>query len=175
MADILRCKGCQAALRMRPEFAGKKLRCPRCKTTVNVPAAVREPAPSDDPPLLPSDSYHGVTASVPHDTDPVEAPRSRRVRDEDDDDYEDDESNPWQPCPKCGAEESERVRWTWWGSFYGPALFNHVECPECGNTYNGRTGSSNTIPAAMFVMLSAALIMGLIGTITWIILSRQYN
>ena len=52
-----------------------------------------------------------------------------------------------------------------WGSFYGPALFNHVRCPECRYAYNGRTGRSNLIPAIIFVTIPALIIAGLLGFI----------
>jgi endogenous inhibitor of DNA gyrase (YacG/DUF329 family) len=80
----------------------------------------------------------------------------------------------WVPCPQCGASGAERVIWTLWGSFYGPALFSHVRCPECQATYNGRTGGSNLIPAIIFVTLPMLLIAGIIiWTVFWIIIPRM--
>jgi phage FluMu protein Com len=52
MLPTLRCAGCHSALRMRPEYLGKKLRCPRCHTTMSVPTI--QP---DDPPLLPLEEH----------------------------------------------------------------------------------------------------------------------
>jgi ubiquitin-protein ligase len=34
-----RCPGCEAALRLRVEFRGKKVRCPRCRNVVSAPEA----------------------------------------------------------------------------------------------------------------------------------------
>jgi predicted RNA-binding Zn-ribbon protein involved in translation (DUF1610 family) len=177
MVDVLRCTGCQAGLRMRPEFAGKKLRCPRCGNQMSVPRiqADRPAVVPDDPPPLPNDTELTTTDPRP-DAQPMEsdleAPRKKRRRIV----QEEAEEEPvWQPCPSCGAEDPEKVHWTFWGSFYGPALFNHVKCLECGQTYNGVSGRSNFIPALIFVTIPVLLIMGLIGVITWLILSRQFS
>jgi predicted RNA-binding Zn-ribbon protein involved in translation (DUF1610 family) len=173
MSDVLRCTGCQAGLRMRPEFAGKKLRCPRCKSTMNVPDVPRPAAVLDDPPPLPNDDTDLTTTPTPEAEQlDVDLDRPRRRDDDDEDDYED---NTWHNCPRCGATDADRVLWTFWGSFYGPAMFNHVQCPECGTTYNGKTGRSNFIPALIFVTIPVLLIMGLLGVITWMILARQYG
>jgi hypothetical protein len=64
------------------------------------------------------------------------------------------------------------VTWTFWGSFYGPALLTHVRCRECGGTYNGRTGGSNLIPAILFVTVALVLICVMLSIIGWIVWSR---
>lgn len=66
------------------------------------------------------------------------------------------------PCPRCGARRSERVVFTFWGSFYGPALLTHVKCPKCYYKYNGKTGRSNLIPAIIFVLVPLFLILAVI-------------
>lgn len=172
MSDVLRCTGCQAGLRLRPEFAGKKLRCPRCKATMNVPDVQTEQPGTipDDPPLLPGDEVTTTPTYEPAEMD-VDLDRPRQRRQEEEDEF----ASEWRECPRCGAGESERVLWTFWGSFYGPAMFNHVKCPECGTTYNGVTGRSNFIPALIFVTIPVLLIMGLLGVITWMILARQFG
>jgi len=48
------------------------------------------------------------------------------------------------PCPKCGFAQPVAVSFTWWGGVLGPKLFSHVKCPQCGCTYNGKTGRPNT-------------------------------
>src|SRR5581483_10394388 len=65
--------------------------------------------------------------------------RPRRHHDDRDDEEEDDrdEGPRFKPCPHCGSRRADRVKWTAWGSFYGPALFTHVRCRKCGTAYNG--------------------------------------
>jgi hypothetical protein len=101
------------------------------------------------------------------------AARANRCRycrawlDEDDDEEEEEyqvrrRRASYKPCPRCGAGGPERVTWTPWGSFYGPALFTHVRCRECGYGYNGRTGRSNMVPAVIMVTVPAVLIVAII-------------
>jgi hypothetical protein len=134
-------------------------------------------------------------------TDRPEAPRKKARRDEDEDrterrprvdpdeDEEDDrksrkgkkkgkkgkeEPGDYKPCPQCGAEGATRVLWTPWGSFYGPAMFCHVKCPDCGHTYNGRTGGSNLIPAIICVVIPLLLILAILGGIVYIFYAQGY-
>jgi hypothetical protein len=91
-------------------------------------------------------------------------------------DEEDDEPPPrrrrqdFKPCPRCGGARPERVTWTPWGSFYGPALFTHVRCRECGYGYNGRTGRSNLVPAIFMVTIPLILIMAIVGGLLYYLL-----
>jgi predicted RNA-binding Zn-ribbon protein involved in translation (DUF1610 family) len=80
----------------------------------------------------------------------------------------------YKPCPQCGATGAKRVLWTAWGSFYGPAMFTHVRCPECGYKYNGRSGRSNLIPAIIFVTVPLLGILGILGGIVYMLVSRNY-
>jgi endogenous inhibitor of DNA gyrase (YacG/DUF329 family) len=80
----------------------------------------------------------------------------------------------FKPCPRCGAEGARRVLFTFWGSFYGTALFNHVRCPECQYAYNGRTGRSNLIPAIIFVTIPLLIIAGLLSFIGWVVWTRLF-
>ena len=75
------------------------------------------------------------------------------------------------PCPRCGACGAERVVFTFWGSFYGPALFTHVRCPKCRYKYNGKTGRSNLIPAIIFVLVPLLLILAVIGGVIFLAIS----
>jgi predicted amidophosphoribosyltransferase len=75
------------------------------------------------------------------------------------------------PCPRCGARRAERVVFTFWGSFYGPALFTHVQCPKCYYKYNGKTGKSNLIPAIIFVLVPLLLILAVIGGVIFLAIS----
>jgi hypothetical protein len=101
--------------------------------------------------------------------------RPTRRRAEVEDDLNEDlppQRKTFKPCPRCGAEGARRVLWTPWGSFYGPALFNHVRCPECSLAYNGRTGGSNLIPAIIFVTIPLLLMAGIVGFVAMMILGR---
>jgi hypothetical protein len=81
-------------------------------------------------------------------------------------------AGPFKPCPRCGAEGAKRVLFTPWGSFYGPALFNHVRCPECRCAYNGRSGGSNLIPAILFVAVPLILMAAIIIYMVMLIIPR---
>jgi len=64
---------------------------------------------------------------------------------------------------------AERVTWTPWGSFYGPALFTHVRCRECGYGYNGRTGRSNLVPAIFMVAIPLVLIIAIVVGLLYVL------
>jgi hypothetical protein len=95
--------------------------------------------------------------------------RRRRDEDDDDDDRGKKKKPKYQPCPQCDAPDPVRVKWTAWGSFYGPAMFTHVRCQECGYCYNGKTGGSNVIPATIFVTVPLVGILAIIGAFSWFI------
>lgn len=168
----LTCPGCKSRLRIKDEFAGKKVKCPRCEALVRVPTQEAVEVKPIDQRITPR--RDGVTA---HRKKPAPA---RRPRDEDEDERDEgDESEDrprgkWKPCPECGARGPQRVKFTWWGSVYGPALFKHVRCRKCGTTYNGKTGRSNLIPAILFVAVPLAGIAGVIGVIIYILKSRGH-
>jgi predicted Zn finger-like uncharacterized protein len=104
--------------------------------------------------------------------------RPRRGRRGSDEDEEDEDDRPrkskYKPCPRCGARGPKKVTWTPWGSFYGPAMFTHVRCQECGYAYNGKTGGSNLIPAILFVTVPLVGIFGIIGGIGFMLWQRGY-
>ncbi len=138
------CPSCQKTLRVREDYAGKKVKCPVCLGVMEVPANIEEPVMLEP------------AASAARPEPEFMAPRSESL------------ARPrrstagYLACPKCRCTDVEKVRWTPWGSFFGPALFNHVRCTECGYAYNGKTGGSNLIPAIFFVVIPLILI-GLIG------------
>jgi predicted Zn finger-like uncharacterized protein len=144
----IRCPGCKTTLRVRPELAGKKVKCPKCGKPVPVPAEEEE--------------LVEVTA----------AEEDEREEDEEDEGRPERKRSKYKPCPQCGATGARKVKWTWWGSFYGPAMFTHVRCPECDYAYNGRSGGSNLIPAIVFVAVPLIGILALIGFILYIFIIR---
>jgi hypothetical protein len=194
MAFILKCPGCQSPLRIREEYAGKQLKCPRCTHVMSVPseapagaeavphAAAPPPArlrediqPRDrkKPPPLPPDDAFGEGEPPPP---PARVLPRRDEEDDRDDDRDDDRGRrrdrvAYRPCPRCSCPDVSRVVWTFWGSFYGPAMFHHVRCRDCGYTYNGKTGRSNVIPAIFFVTIPALLIAVILGGLTLVLIS----
>jgi hypothetical protein len=147
MPTSIRCPGCNSTLRARPELAGKKVRCPKCGKPVQVPAEEEE-------------LVELTLAEEEELEEEEERPRKKASK--------------YKPCPECGATGAKRVKATWWGSFYGPALFTHVRCPECDYAYNGRTGGSNLIPAIVFVTVPLVGIIALLGLIFYLLHSRGY-
>jgi uncharacterized protein (DUF983 family) len=51
---------------------------------------------------------------------------------------------------------------TWWGGALGPYLLTHVKCPECGMTYNGKTGQSNTTAIIIYSVVVGAIAFGVV-------------
>ncbi len=101
--------------------------------------------------------------------------RRPRRRHDDEEEEEDREDGPhFKRCPACGGRRADRVKWTAWGSFYGPALFTHVRCRKCGYAYNGRTGRSNLLPAIVFVTIPVLGILAILGAIFWILRARGH-
>lgn len=202
MPFSLTCKGCKSTLKAPDELAGKKVKCPKCKTLVKVPLEQDE---DDDEPVevMPDERVRqapprkAAPARSRRDDDDEDeeeddrpARRSTRVRQEDDDDRrrrrprdrdaddlddgEEDTGPRYKPCPNCGKRGAKRVLWTVWGSFYGPAMFTHVRCPKCRTAYNGKTGRSNLIPAVVLFTLPLLGILAIIGGMVYLLYSRGY-
>jgi DNA-directed RNA polymerase subunit M/transcription elongation factor TFIIS len=188
MAVSTQCPGCSAPLHLRDELAGKTIKCPRCAHVFRVPsqAVVSDPGP-ERAPSKPAVEEEDEVALL----EPVRSGRRDREDDQDDqddrDDRDDEDDRPrrrkrrqengseYVPCPKCDAKGAERVLWTPWGSFYGPAMLTHVRCPECGYAYNGKTGRSNLIPAIIFVTIPLLAILGIVGGMLWYVFIFRYK
>lgn len=189
MPTTMKCPGCQTALRLRDDMAGKKIKCPRCGKIVAVPAEeiveLEEVSEGDKITAeLPRPGKARPSAArtqpCPECGEPVAltARTCRHCQANLDDDEEEEEDAPrrskYKPCPRCGTRGAKRVIWTFWGSFYGPALFTHVRCRECGYTYNGRSGRSNLIPAIVFVAVPLLIILAIFGVVGWFIHRQGY-
>lgn len=61
-----------------------------------------------------------------------------------------------EPCYCCGGTRGVPTG-RWW---LLPILSNHVQCLDCGKTYNARTGDSN---APAFVLYAVCAIGGVLG------------
>ena len=145
MATSAICPECQTTLRVRPELAGKKVKCPKCGKLVQVPG---------------EEELAVVTAAEEEELEEEEAEPAERKK------------SKYKACPRCGAVGARKVKWTFWGSFYGPAMFTHVRCPECDYAYNGRTGRSNLIPAIIFVTVPLVGILGIMASLVFLVGKR---
>jgi transposase-like protein len=65
------------------------------------------------------------------------------------------------PCPHCHSTNVDRVSFTLWGGALGPKLLSHVKCQNCHNTYNGKTGQSNTTAIIVYLVVTGAVSFGL--------------
>jgi hypothetical protein len=201
MANKIPCPTCKVSLQLSDGLAGKKVKCPKCGNAFLVPKPPEEEEATEVDPIDDEDEVEGVdeveeaprrkgkAQHAEEEDEEEEAPRrkskSRRVEEEEEEEEEErparknkrqkakEGKSRWEPCPRCGDERARRVLWTFWGSFYGPAIFSHVQCQECGTTYNGRTGRSNLIPAIICFTIPLVLIMGLIGFILYILRLRE--
>ena len=142
MPRTIPCPHCDKSLRIGDAAAGKKMRCPKCQKIFV--------APADDPEVI-EDVQEVVEEVIDEaaDDEPEDERDSRRRKPR------------WHPCPKCDSERIKKVKFTFWGSFLGPALLAHVRCQDCGCTFNGRSGRSNLIPAILFVSVPVAGIAAL--------------
>jgi hypothetical protein len=183
MVLSVNCPNCRATLRVRDEYAGQQMTCPRCSASVHVSEQQPLPVEAVDPAVPPTPAEPapaGPTKPCPVCGREI-AVAARKCRfcrtwlDGADGDYDDDDrpASSYKPCPRCGAAGAERVLFTFWGSFYGPALFTHVRCPECGYAYNGRTGRSNLLPAAVFVSVPLILILAILAGLAVILVKAM--
>ena len=70
--------------------------------------------------------------------------------------------NPYAPCPQCGAEDAEKLRFTWWGGVLGPKILTHVKCASCGRKYNGKSGKDNTTGIVIYSVIVGIFVLGLV-------------
>jgi hypothetical protein len=72
------------------------------------------------------------------------------------------------PCPACKGLQCRRMGFTWWGGVIGSKILSHVKCDSCGNTYNGKTGASNSGAIAIYMVvvgvISIAIMIALFGS-----------
>jgi predicted RNA-binding Zn-ribbon protein involved in translation (DUF1610 family) len=170
------CPACRANLHVREEQAGEPMKCPRC--SADVPVRAEQPLTVEPVDVLPASppapgGRIGPTKPCPACGQQIalSARKCRYCRTWVDQDEDDDElgRSYYRPCPRCGSGGAERVLFTFWGSFYGPALLTHVRCPQCGYAYNGRTGRSNLLWAILCVLIPLVLILAIIGGVVAII------
>jgi hypothetical protein len=64
-------------------------------------------------------------------------------------------------CPKCASTNVRAPKFTWWGGFLGPKLFNHRVCDACHFAFNAKTGRSNKNAVLAYTAGGIALGLGL--------------
>jgi hypothetical protein len=74
----------------------------------------------------------------------------------------------YQRCPNCDSRDAEKVGFTWWGGLLGPSLLTHVRCADCGTCFNGKTGESNAVGIAVYLIVSGVLAFGLMGLLVFL-------
>jgi predicted Zn finger-like uncharacterized protein len=176
------CSSCKTSLRIKDEYAGKKVKCPKCSQVIDTRAQEEEEI--EEAVVAESPADEGETQRCPECGKEVSARASickfcqaelvepaREADEEEEEEPAPRKKGKWKPCPKCGARGAKRVDWTFWGSFYGPRLLSHVRCPECGYQYNGKTGGSNLVWAIGCTAIPAILIAGLLGAIAYMIIA----
>jgi len=69
-------------------------------------------------------------------------------------------------CPSCNGTSLKKVKYTWWGGIVGPAIINVTKCEECGETFNGNSGKSNTPAIVIFfiVAIGIGVLLGVLST-----------
>jgi ribosomal protein L40E len=179
MAIVTTCPGCKGTLRIREEYAGKAMVCPRCSASLTVPddsapvlAVVdqKRPEPVDE---IPARRHPGprrtVTCPECGARNPEWAKKCRacgagldRAAARSPADKDDRLQDRIVPCPRCGGKGASPVTWTWWGSYLGPKLCHLVSCPGCEHTYNGKTGGSNLFTKIALVLVPFLGIAGIL-------------
>ena len=170
----IRCPSCGTTLNASDQYAGRKVRCPKCQGVLTVPPLAAPEASEEVSPVAPRPRGPAMPP-VPEDYEERPVPRRParppddyddrpRRRPRTDDDYDDRPrrrgGGEWAPCPSCGDTDATRVHWTFWGGLIGPAIINVVRCHRCGTNYNGVHGDYNGGRIAIYVVIS--LVLGLL-------------
>ena len=104
MAETVSCPGCQTKLKLKPEYAGRKIKCPRCAHVLVIPAApgvtatppkaIKKAAAGSAAPPLPPPAPKTKGRALPEDEEAAVAtePKGKRKGRKSD----------LTPCPECG-------------------------------------------------------------------------
>src|SRR5262249_12201317 len=112
MTITLRCTGC-CVMKLRDELAGKKVRCPRCKSILIVPEEQGEEAEEELAEATPKKQHvqqnvrrkTGKTGRLQREEPALSRKNKLRIgRDEDREAPRAGKPGKYKPCPKCGAE-----------------------------------------------------------------------
>jgi DNA-directed RNA polymerase subunit RPC12/RpoP len=172
----VRCPACKTEFRFTDRSNLETVPCPHCGDEVNkdLGTIVADEAVQSTKPKS-GQATAEETQPCPNCGKPIsiKARKCKYCRTWLDEDEEEQTYAEYVPCPRCGARRSERVVFTFWGSFYGPALLTPVQCPKCYYKYNGKTGRSNLIPAIIFVLVPLVLIFAVIGGLIFLAISMS--
>ncbi len=201
MAETVSCPGCQTKLKLKPEYAGKKIKCPKCAQVIvvpgargvtaaapkavakagkSVPAVPKAPPPLDDEAAVATEpgrkkGRKSDMSPCPECGEMVDLAATKcphcKTPLEPDDE---DEYKKWKKCPSCRQQKAKQVYWTFWGSFYFTRMFHHVKCEECGAGYNGKTAASNLGPAFVCVSIPFLAMIGLGYFVMWLYQDRGH-
>jgi len=169
------CPACKKEFRFTDRSGLGTVACPHCGDDVptDLGTIVAEEAGNNPRTMAREQTQRCPNCGKPISIKARKCKYCRAWLDEEDDREEVDSE--YVPCPRCGARGAERVIFTFWGSFYGPALFTHVRCPKCYYKYNGKTGRSNRIPAVLFVLVPLLLIFGIIGGVIFLAIRLSHG
>jgi hypothetical protein len=140
-------------------------------------AAPKPPAKKAPPPPPVEDDFEEVEEDEVEEVEEAEeveeVTEAVAADDEDEEDYDDEEEEErprkkakkpkksakrkrrpgeYAPCPGCGSTDATRQYFTFWGSWLGPLIINHVRCNDCGTYYNGVHGDSNNTRIMIYVL-----------------------
>lgn len=146
MTIRFQCSSCNFGLSAPDDKAGVSVKCPKCKGPVEIPWPVEAVEEVMD--VLPAEPIQEVLPAHPMPPPPVLA-GAQFAFDDRSGPFSDDPGQfargQYATCPYCGNPgHADRVSFTWWGGFLGPAILNHVQCRRCRQAYNGRSGQPNT-------------------------------
>jgi hypothetical protein len=176
---MVRCPSCSKNLNVPDKFAGKRARCPACQGAVTIPVMAEEVVEElevveEAAPIRPRKPVRSRRADEDDEGDEriAQKPtrRTRSVDDEDDDRPRRKKRRKkplgdWAPCPNCGCTDATRVRWTFWGGWFGPMIINIVCCSDCGKYYNGVHGDYNTARIAIFMVVRIGIGLTVVAVI----------
>ncbi len=71
-------------------------------------------------------------------------------------------------CPKCGGTHNAPPTFTWWGGLIGHKVLSHVVCSQCGTGFNRKTGQSNNINIAIYMIVMTVIFVPVLFVLFWI-------
>jgi len=175
MVLTINCPECKSPLKVKEEHAGKKMKCPKCSKVVPIPApetnkeeeaeVIEDVAVVEEKPPEPENLFSFDEEA------PKGSKKGASGKKADDKGAAKKKKGKYLPCPECGGVEAKRIKWTYWGGFWGPKMFTHVRCVDCGCPFNGKTGDTNLVPIISFsviqVILVVAPVVGLVLLLRW--------